>query len=75
MVIVFHLVKKKLDSPIWGNNELTLIELILFTTVIAYPYLGFAFIVPLIVLFVDSGYGSMYCALANILAFYYLLTF
>ena len=67
--------KNKLESPIWGNNEITLIELILFTTVIAYPYLGFAFIVPLIVLIVERGYGSMYCALANILAFYYLLTF
>lgn len=66
---------KKLDSPIWGNNEITLIELIIFTTIIAYPYLGFAFIVPLIVLFVGGGYGSMYCALANIMAIYYLLTF
>ena len=67
--------KKKIESPIWGNNEITLIELILFTAIIAYPHLCFAFIVPLVVLLVGGGYGSMYCALANILTFYYLFTF
>ena len=67
--------KKKMVSPIWGNKEITLIELILFTAIIAYPNLCFAFIVPLLVLLVGGGYGSMYCALANIMAFYYLFTF
>ena len=67
--------KKKMVSPIWGNKEITLIELILFTAIIAYPNLCFAFIVPLLVLLVGGGYGSMYCTLANIMAFYYLFTF
>lgn len=65
----------KLSSPLWGNKEIRLYELLIFSFMVFYPGLCGVFIIPLIVLFIGGSYGSLWCALANIMAIYYLLTF
>ena len=67
----------KFNSPIWGNNEIKLWELILFAFLISYPnyYLvlfAITFFIILVKFNIVSGYGSFWCAIANIYAFYLL---
>jgi hypothetical protein len=67
----------KLSSPVWGSKELQLWELILFAILILYPYWNAiaynVFIVfPLIFILSGGGYGSLWCAIANLLTIYYL---
>ena len=71
------LCSNKLSSPVWASNELQLWELIAFATIIIYPHWKViaytVFIVfPLIFILSGGGYGSLWCALANLLAIYYL---
>ena len=66
----------KLSSPVWGSNEINIWELILFAFVLWYPNYSM-FIGTLILLFgikiiVGGAYGTLWCAIANLLAFYYL---
>lgn len=71
--------KNKLSSPIWGSHELKLWEMILFASLICYPNWSLAVMIIIfsIILthFISGGYGSMWCALGNLYALYYLLIF
>ena len=73
------LCNNKLSSPIWGSNEIKLWELILMSFLIFYPdyYMWFAtlFLFLLIKIFVGGGYGTLWCAITNLVAFYYLYKF
>ena len=67
----------KLSSPVWASKELQLWELILFSTLILYPnwnvlaYTVFV-VFPLIFILSGGGYGSLWCAVANLVTLYYL---
>ena len=73
------LCNNKLSSPIWGSNEIKLWELILMSFLIFYPdyYMWFAtlFLFLLIKIFVGGGYGTLWCAITNLVAFYFLYKF
>lgn len=65
------------SSPIWGSKELKYWEFFIFTVFITYPdiyvfLLGAVVAVPTIQYMFNGGYGSMYCAIANIWALWYL---
>lgn len=66
----------KLSSPVWGSNEIAVWELILFAFVLFYPdtvsFFSILFLFFLIKIFVGGAYGSMWCAITNLIAFYYL---
>lgn len=71
-----------LSSPIWGSSEIKFWELLIFSLIIFYPCFDNLFILsvlfiffPLLYIFMDGAYGSLWCAIANILAFKYLLTY
>ena len=64
------------NSPVWGGKELSLYILLGFSALIAYPHYDRA-IVALLTLIIlqiitNGGYGSMWCAITNVIAFYYL---
>lgn len=71
------LCNNKFSSPVWGSKEINIIEFIIFAILIIYPnwqliiFLIFIFY-PLIKILVNGAVGSMWCALSNIIAFYYL---
>ena len=67
----------KLSSPIWSSNEIKVWEFILFAIFILYPnwkliLLIIFILLPILHIFVGGSYGSMWCAIANIIALYYL---
>ena len=67
----------KLSSPVWASKELKLWELIIFATLVIYPKLTILaytiFIVfPLIFILSGGGYGSLWCAVANLATLSYL---
>ena len=71
------LCKNKLSSPIWGSNELQLWELIIFAILTLYPnwtqiIVIILIIFPIIYIFIGGSFGSMWCAIANIVALKYL---
>ncbi len=64
------------SSPIWSGKELEWYILLIFSLLITYPHYDRA-IVGLLLLIIlqsitNSGYGSMWCAIANSVAVYYL---
>ena len=70
----------KLSSPIWGSNEIKLWEILIFIGLVFYPTCGLGCITSLIFVFIaymflNGAYGSLWCAFANLIAVYYLLTF
>ena len=71
--------KNKLSSPIWGSNEILFLEIMIFSLFISYPDYGDLIGITLMILFIKIffgvAYGSLWCALANILAVKYLLTY
>ena len=74
------LCNNRFSSPIWGSNEISLLELISFAFLIFYPrwndiLFTILFMFPLIYFIANGAYGSLWCSLANIYAFYYLFTF
>lgn len=77
--------ENKLSSPIWGSNEINLLELFIFALLILYPknlykadkiWLLLTFIIILLtitfVLQKGGAYGSLWCTIANLIAIYYL---
>ena len=67
----------KLSSPVWGQNEIKLWEMLVFLFLITYPKFDTVSIVNLsIILFVlhyfKGGYGSLWCAIACIISLKYL---
>ena len=71
------LCSNKLSSPIWASNEIKLWEIIIFSLLIStYPYIYYPLIPVLFIpLLFNGAYGSMWCAIANITAVYFLLTY
>ncbi len=67
----------KYGSPVWGSNEITFKEILIFSILIFYPQwkpilITICVFIPLIYIFVKGSYGSMWCFVSNIIAFYYL---
>ena len=74
------LCNNKLASPIWGNNEIKLWEFFVFSVLILYPKWNWIFIVnvillPIIHFYVGGAYGSLWCSIANLMAFNYLIQY
>tara|TARA_Y100000589_G_C26993385_1_gene563581 strand:- start:127 stop:717 length:591 start_codon:yes stop_codon:yes gene_type:complete len=72
--------KSGLESPVWGSKEIELWELILFMIIIFYPRINtllqtLFILIPIIYFYAGGAYGSLWCALANICAFFYLYKF
>ena len=65
-----------LSSPIWGGKELNILELTPFILLILYPnyttILQVFALLFLIKILVGGAYGSLWCAVGNIMALYYL---
>jgi len=70
-----------LSSPIWASSEIKLWEAIVFSIIIFYPkktrdFLAtIVFFFTILYIFFDGAYGSLWCAIGNIVAFEYLLTY
>ena len=74
------LCNNKLASPIWGNNEIKLWEFVLFSVLIFYPNWNWILMIniillPIIHFYVGGAYGSLWCAVANLIAFKYLIQY
>tara|TARA_B110000008_G_C16971886_1_gene564239 strand:- start:2193 stop:2762 length:570 start_codon:yes stop_codon:yes gene_type:complete len=67
------------SSPIWGGNELTYWELVVFLILIVFPdwnlILVGMFAAPVMMHIFKGGYGSMWCTIANFWAIYYLYAY
>ena len=64
------------SSPVWGGKELEWYILFIFGLLISYPDISRIISVLTVLLIsqfiTNSGYGSMWCAIANSVAVYYL---
>tara|TARA_B100000287_G_C20579778_1_gene759891 strand:- start:216 stop:776 length:561 start_codon:yes stop_codon:yes gene_type:complete len=69
------LCNNKLSSPVW-EEDLKIWELIIFAILILYPnyirILQVFILMFLIKIYIGGAYGSLWCAIANIFALYYL---
>jgi len=69
------LCNNKLSSPIW-EEDLKICEIIIFAILILYPnyirILQVFILIFLIKFYIGGAYGSLWCAIANIVALYYL---
>ena len=65
------LCNNKLSSPVWGSNELKIWELVPYIILIMYPdnmiILQVFLVLVLIKIFIGGAYGSLWCAIANII--------
>ena len=70
------LCNNKFSSPVWGSKELLFMELVVFALMITYPnyniFILFLIILSATKIFVGGAYGSLWCAIANIISLYYL---
>jgi len=66
----------KLSSPVWGPSELGIWELLIFAFIIWYPnhpmFFATLILFILIKMIIGGAYGTMWCAIANLVAFYFL---
>ena len=67
------------SSPIWGGKELTYLELVAFLIFSVYPnwnaiLLGMVAF-PIMMHVFNGGYGSLWCAVANLWTIYYLYAY
>ena len=73
------LCNNKLSSPIWASNEIELWELLFFAFMIFIPVWTNFYIYILVLLsiyiFVGGAFGSLWCAIANLSALYFLYKF
>jgi hypothetical protein len=74
------LCNNKLTSPIWGNNEIKLWEFFVFSILIFYPNWDWILMInvvllPIIHFYAGGAYGSLWCAVANLIAFKYLIQY
>lgn len=65
------------SSPIWGSQEIEYWEFCIFILLFVYPnvnffLLGVVIVIPAIQYIFNGGYGSMFCAVANGGAMWYL---
>ena len=70
----------KLSSPVWGNSEITLIELLVFAFLILYPNFNSFTLIDLAIIFsvflyFKGGYGSIWCAIACLISIQLLVTY
>lgn len=65
----------RISSPVWGSNELSIWEIMLFATFIFYPKMYMIPVIPLVMFITEGAFGSMWCAIANIAAIKFLLTY
>ena len=69
----------KFSSPVWGSYEIKLWQLFLFAFIICYPNWKLLWKLILGIIFIkfisNGGYGSLWCAVANIIAIKYLFTY
>ena len=69
------LCNNKLSSPVW-EEDLKIWEIIIFAILILYPnyirILQVFILMFLIKIYIGGAYGSLWCAIANIVALYYL---
>ena len=71
------LCKNDFSSPIWASKEIKLHELLIFMLFILYPNLKkisltLFIIFPLVHILAGGAYGSLWCSIANYVAFDYL---
>tara|TARA_B110001450_G_C17424193_1_gene401138 strand:+ start:15 stop:584 length:570 start_codon:yes stop_codon:yes gene_type:complete len=72
------LCNNKLSSPVWGSKEIMIYELVVFSILILFPINNqtkdriIILIAGIIAIMIGGAYGSLWCAIANIIAFYYL---
>lgn len=69
------LCSNKLSSPIWGSTELKLWEIILFSMYAFYPSIFNICGVIILTLIINGAFGSMWCAIGNIIAIKYLILY
>ena len=77
--------KNMFESPIWGGYDIELMHRLIFFALIVYGRISFKgeklhFFIMLMVslllpILFTGGYGSLWCAFANITAFYYLYNY
>lgn len=72
--------KKQTCSPVWGGREIHMIEMIIFFLLAYFNGLNdFAITSLPVILFIywyfDHAYGSHWCAISNLSAFYYLICY
>jgi hypothetical protein len=60
------------SSPIWGSKEIQLWEILIFAYMISRTRTDVWIGLPFLFLITDTGYGSMWCAIACVLSVYYL---
>ena len=67
------------SSPIWGGKELTYLELVTFLILSILPnwnvILFGMMVFPIMMHIFKGGYGSLWCAVANLWAIYYLYAY
>jgi len=68
------------SSPIWGSSELSILEVSIFAILICYPHFEWIYFClflffPFLYIYFDGAYGSLWCAIANVMALYYLFTY
>lgn len=71
------LCNNKIASPVWGSKELTVWDIAIFALLAIYPINyqmdKIIIILTAIIAIMTSGaYGSLWCAIANVVSFYYL---
>lgn len=67
------LCSNQLSSPVWGSKELKSWEILLFAYYAFYPNIFNVFVVILLTLTLEGAFGSMWCAIANLMAIKYLI--
>ena len=65
----------RISSPIWGSTEIKVWELVIFSTFIFYPKIFMIPVIPMVMFITQGAFGSMWCAIANLVAIKYLLTY
>ena len=72
------LCNNKLSSPVWGSKELRIWELVLFSILTLYPINHqtkdrmILLLTGIFAIMIGGAYGSLWCAIANIISLYYL---
>jgi hypothetical protein len=67
------------SSPIWGGKELTYLELVTFLILSVFPNWNLILVgmvaAPVMLHIFKGGYGSLWCAFANVFTLYYLYAY
>ncbi len=69
------LCSNNLSSPVWGSIELKYWEILLFTTYTFYPSIINISAIILLTFIINGAFGSMWCAIGNIIAIKYLILY